>query len=265
VLMQLLSPTPVPGAVLVPPSAAVLNILENGGSYVIPAGAQITSESGAGAPNGILDSNELVTVLFAFRDSAGLNVTNLNAILLASNGVVSPVAVPVSATNYGPLTVYGHSVSRSFSFTVHGTNSYPVTPTFYLYDNQKYIGTAAFGFTVGEWTTSFTNTNLIVIRDNTNAAPYPSAIEVSGIGGSLVKATVTLNKFTHTYPKDVDVLVTAPAGTNTLLMVHSGYSYSVTNVVLTFDDAATNYLPNASIITNGVYKPTTNYLGRQFP
>jgi uncharacterized delta-60 repeat protein len=267
VLLQLFSPTPVPGAVLVSPSAAVLNILENGGSYVIPAGAQMVSDptSSFDYTNGILGSNDAVQVLFAFRDSAGLNVTNLNAILLASNGVVSPVAVPASATNYGPLTVYGHSVSRLFSFTVHGTNSYPVIPTFYLYDNQKYIGTAAFGFTVGTWTTSFTNTNLIVIRDNTNASPYPSAINVSGIGGTLVKATVTLNKFAHTYPKDVDVLVTAPAGTNTLLMVHNGYSYAVTNLVVTFDDAATNYLPNASIITNGVYKPTTNYLGRQFP
>jgi hypothetical protein len=179
--------------------------------------------------------------------------------------------VPASATNYGPLTVYGHSVSRPFTFTVQGTNSYPVTPIFYLYDNYKFIGTAVFPFTVGSWTSSFTNTNTIVIRDATNsvspspASPYPSSISVSGIGGSLVKATVTLNKFTHTYPKDVDVLVTAPAGTNTLLMAHNGSSFSVTNLMLTFDDAATNTLPSASILTNAVYKPTTNFLGRQFP
>ena len=272
VLLQLLSPSPVPGAVLTPPSAATLNILENGGSYVIPAGAQMVANSSqSDFTNGIIGSNDTVQILFAFRDSAGLNVTNLNAILQATNGVTSPTAVPSSATNYGPLTVYGHSVSRLFMFTANGTNALPLTPTFKLYDNAKFIGTAAFGFTVGSWTTSFTNATPIVIRDATNsvtpsaASPYPSVINVSGIGGSLIKATVSLNKFTHTYPKDVDALVTAPAGPNTLIMAHNGSSFAVTNLMLTFDDAATNNLPSASVLTNAVYKPTTNFLGRQFP
>ena len=65
---------------------------------------------------------------------------------------------------------------------------------------------------------------------------------MSGIGGSLVKATVTLNKLYHTSPSDVDALVVSPAGANTLIMAHVGGQVLVTNVVLTFDDAATNLM-----------------------
>ena len=261
-LLQLLNPT---NAYLVPPSAATLTILENGGSYVIPAGAQIVSESGAGAPNGILDSNETVQVRFAFRDSAGLNVTNLNAILLPTNGVLSPAAVPVSGTNYGPLMVYGHSVYRTFGFTVNGTNTQLIAPTFNLYDNAKFIGTAVFGFTVGQWTTSFTNTNMIVIRDNTNATPYPSVINVSGIGGTLIKSTVTLNRLAHSYPGDVDALVTSPAGTNTLIMANAGGSVGATNLMLNFDDSAATYLPQNTKISSGTNRPTSFFPVLTFP
>jgi hypothetical protein len=212
-----------------------------------------------------LDSNETVQVRFAFRDSAGLNVTNLNAILLPTNGVVSPAAMPVSATNYGPLTVYGHSVYRTFGFTVNGTNTQLIAPTFSLYDNAKFIGTAVFGFTVGQWTASFTNTNMIVIRDNTNATPYPSAINVSGIGGSLIKATVTLNKLAHSYPADVDAIVVAPAGTNTLIMANTGGGAGITNMILNFDDAAATYLPQNTKIIIGTNRPTSFFPVLTFP
>ena len=260
VLLQLLNPT---NGVLVAPSAATLNILEANGSYVIPAGAQIVTESGPA--NGIVDSNETLTVLFAFRDSAGLDVTNLNAVLLATNGVVSPTAVPPSATNYGPLKVYGHSVSRPFSFTATGTNAQPFTPTFKLYDGTKFIGLAAFGFTMGTWTTNFVNTNAIVIRDNTNATPYPVVIQVGGIGGTLLKATVTLNGLYHTSPADVDALVVSPAGLNTLIMANAGAQNVVTNIVLTFDDDATNSLPQFFRLSTGTNKPTQYLPVKQFP
>ena len=260
VLMQLVNPT---NGYLVSPSAATLTILEENGSYVIPAGAQIVSESGAGAPNGILDSNETVTVLFGFRDSAGLNVTNLVANLLATNGVLAPSP---SSQNYSNLTVYGHSVSRPFTFVVNGTNSLPIAPTFKLYDNAKFIGNASFSFTVGAWTRVFSNATTIVINDNTNASPYPSVINVSNIGVSLVKATVTLNRLTHTYPADVDALVMSPSGTNTLIMANAGSGFSVTNVILTFDDA-TNFpsLPQASRLTTGTNKPTGYFPVLPFP
>jgi uncharacterized delta-60 repeat protein len=261
VLLQLLNPV---NGYLVPPSVASLTILENGGSFVIPAGAQVVTNYTSQLSDGVIGSNDTVQVLFALRDSAGLNVTNLIAYLLATNGVVSPS--PASQV-YGPLTVYGHSVSEPFTFTAHSTNSFTIAPTFALYDNTKPIGTAVFHFSIGNWTTSFASTNTIVILDNTNASPYPSTINVSGIGTTLIKATVTLNKLTHTYPHDIDALVVSPAGTNTLIMAHVGggtNGNSVANITLTFDDAATNSLTQ-NRLTTSTNKPTQFYPVRNFP
>jgi uncharacterized delta-60 repeat protein len=261
VSLQLLNPT---NGFLVSPSAALLTILENGGSYVIPAGAQMITNytSYANYTNGIIGSNDTVQVLFGLRDSAGLNVTNLIAYLLPTNGVLAPS--PASQI-YGPLTVYGHSVSQPFTFTAHGTNSLTISPTFALYDSATYIGAAMFNFSIGAWTTSFANSNAIVILDNTNASPYPSIITVSGVGGTLLHAAVTLNKLTHTSPSDIDALVQAPGGTNTLIMAHVGGQMSVTNVILTFDDAAAKFLTQTNRLTTSTNKPTQFYPVRDFP
>jgi len=253
---------PVNGTLLIP-SAATLTIRDNTGSYVIPAGSQLLSETGAGAPNGLIDSNETVQVLFAFRDASARAVNSLVATLLATNGVTSPS--PASQT-YGPLTSYGHSVSMPFTFTAHGSNSQQIAATFQLQDGTTNIGTNVFGFTLGTATSVFSNNAVIVINDNAAASPYPSVINVSGVGGSLVKATVTLNKFAHTDPHDVSALVTAPAGTNTLIMSHTGGNgFGVTNLVLTFDDAATNSLPSSGAITSGTNRPTRYTPPNSFP
>jgi hypothetical protein len=203
-----------------------------------------------------------VQVLFAFRDSAGLNVTNLVATLLATNGA-TPVGY--STTNYGPLAVYGHSVSRPFTFTAHGTNALSISPTFQLFDNAKFIGPATFVFTVGSWTNIFANTNMIIINDNAAASPYPSIINVSGVGSSLVKATVTMTNLSHRSMSDIDALVVSPT-TNTLIMAHAGFFGAIiTHVTLTFDDAATNTVPTNTVPVSGSYQPTQNYPVLNFP
>ena len=249
--------------ILLYPSAATLTIRDNTGSYVIPAGSQLFSETGAGTPNGIIDSNETVQVLFAFRDAGGLDVTNLIATLLPTNGVAGPSP---SSQIYGPLMSHGHSVSMPFTFTAHGSNSQQIVATFKLQDNATIIGTNVFGYTLGASSAVFSNNAVIVINDTAAASPYPSVINVSGVGGSLIKATVTLNKFSHTDPHDVSALVTVPGGTNTLIMAHAGGNgYGVTNLVLTFDDAATNSLPSTGAITNGTYKPTSYAAPSKFP
>ena len=253
---------PVNGTLLIP-SAATLTIRDNTGSYVIPAGSQLLSETGAGAPNGLIDSNETVQVLFALRDAAGLNVNNLIATLQATNGVTGPSP---SSQVYGPLTSYGHSVSMPFTFTAHGSNNQQIAATFKLQDGTTNIGTAVFGYTLGTASAVFSNNAVIVINDNAAASPYPSVINVSGVGGSLVKATVTLVKFAHTDPHDVSALVTAPAGTNTLIMSHTGGNgFGVTNLVLTFDDTATNSLPSSGAITSGTNRPTRYTPPNSFP
>ena len=259
VLVSLSNPV---NGILINPSAATLTIRDNSGSFVIPAGSQLLLETNAGVPNGIIDPNESVEMLFAFRDVAGLDVTNLVATLLATNGVNNPSP---SAQTYGHLTAYGHSVSKPFAFAVAGTNNQQIAATFALRDGANSIGTAVFGYNLGKASQVFSNTAAIVINDNSAASPYPSIINVTGVGGQLIKATVTLNKLTHSNPHDVSALVASPNGTNTLLMSHvGGDGYSATNLVLTFDDAAGS-LPFTGAITNGTYKPTSTNQPNTFP
>jgi hypothetical protein len=260
VLLGLSSPG---NATLVSPSAAVLTIHDNTGSFVIPAGSQVVTNYTSHTASGIIGSNDTVQVLFAFRDAGGTNVLNLLATLLATNGVTP---VNYATTNYGPLVYGGHSVSRPFTFTVQGTNNQAIAATFNLYDSSlgHFIGTAVFGYTLGTSTSVFANSSTIIINDDSAASPYPSVINVIGVGGSLIKATVTLNRLTHTYPHDVSALVVAPSGLNTLIMSHVGGNNSVTNVVLTFDDAAATSLSQARLTTS-TNKPSISAPPYKFP
>ena len=262
VLLTLSAPV---NGILFAPSAATLTIRDNTGSYVIPAGTQMVTNytSLSDYTNNLIGSNDTVQVLFAFRDASLVNVTNLIATLLPNSGVTNPVP---SSQVYGPLTAYGHSVSMPFTFTANGTNGQQIAATFQLQDGAKNIGTNIFGFTLGTTATVFSNNAAIIINDAAAASPYPSVINVSGVGGSLIKATVTLNRLSHTDPHDVSALVTVPGGTNTLLMSHAGGNgYGVTNIVLTFDDAATNSLPSSGALTTGTNKPTGYSPPNKFP
>jgi uncharacterized delta-60 repeat protein len=257
VLLQLLNPT---NDILVTPSAATLTILDNTGSYVVPAGAALTYESGP--VNGIIDPNETVTLLFGFRDAGFLNVTNLVATLLPVTGVTSPSG----SQNYGPLIAGGHSVSEPFTFTANGTNGQAIVSTFSLADSGKPIGTNTFTFTLGSWTTKFTNAASIVINDYSAASPYPSPISVSGVGGTLIKATVTVTNMNHTRASDIAMLVVSPAVKDTLLEANAGGSHAISDVTITFDDAATNSpLPQTGQIVSGTNAPTAYLPVLQFP
>ena len=117
---------------------------------------------------------------------------------------------------------------------------------------------------------TFSNTNFISLNETlptppTPATPYPSTNIVTGLSGLVVqKATVTLQGFSHTFPSDVDILLVGPQGQRTILMASAGGQnrYSVTNLTLTFDDDATNFLPVNSALTNGVFKPTNGFLAQ---
>jgi uncharacterized delta-60 repeat protein len=262
VLLQLSAPV---NGILIAPSAATLTIHDTSGSYVVPAGSTLISESGAGAPNGIIDSNETVTLLFAFRDAGGNDVSNLVARLIATSGV-TPVS-PVTNT-YGQLKYKGHSVSRPFTFTAIGTNGQQIAATFLLTNVVNNIGTnigtAIFSYTLGSWIATYSNTAPIYIPyigapgGEGPASPYPSIINVSGLSGTVIKTTLTLTNVTHTSPSDIDAMLVAPDQLDTLFMAHAGGENGILHVTLTFDDAATNFLSQYGQITNGVYKPT-NY------
>jgi uncharacterized delta-60 repeat protein len=237
--------------------------ITGGNGLVIPAGSALVHESFT-PPNYIIDPGETVTLLFTFTNSAGNNVTNLVATLLATNGVTSPSG----PQSYGPLIVGGPSASLPFSFTASGTNGQSIAATFQLQSGTNNLGTAVFTYMLGTLTNTFANTNLIVINDYAAASPYPSTINVSGVGGSLIKVTVTFANLTHAWPADIDALLESPRQQSALLMANAGGGYAVHGVTLTFDDAASTAptnLPQAGQIVSHTYKPTAYFPVATFP
>jgi uncharacterized delta-60 repeat protein/uncharacterized repeat protein (TIGR01451 family) len=240
------------------PSAASLTIHDNSGSLIVPAGSLLTSENMT--QNNVIEPGETVSLLLALRNAGGTNTGNMVATLLATNGITAPSG----AQSYGSLVVDGPSASRSFSFTASGTNGQTITVTLALQDGSINRGTALFSYVLGTSSSSASTNGLITINDNTNATPYPSTINVSGVVGTISKATVTLSNITHFFPADIGALVLSPTGQKLLLMANSG-SAPLTNVSLTFDDSAANALPVSGQITNGTYRPNGVSLVTTFP
>ena len=235
-------------AVAVDPSAATITIIENDGSLIVPAGAVLTWESGP--VNGMIDTNETVTMLFGLRNASGTNTMNLSASLLATNGVVNPSG----PRTYGVLLTNGASAHQPFTFTANATNGQTIRAFFRVVDGD-FTSQVTFDLAVGRTITVYSNAAAIVINDKTNASPYPSPITVSGLQGSITKATVTLTNLYHSAPKDISVLLVAPTGQKTYLMSKTGGTSALKRVSLTFDDVAPTSLTTAQI-TSGEYKPT---------
>jgi len=121
-------------------------------------------------------------------------------------------------------------------------------------------------------TLTFSNASVIAINDGSAppivAGPYPSSITVTGFAGQAVtKATVNLFGFTHGFPSDVDILLVGPQGQKSILMANAGgqNKYSVTNLVLTFDDDAASTLPIYTKLVSGTFKPTDGYAALGYP
>ncbi|MCX8156409.1 MAG: hypothetical protein N3J91_08190 [Verrucomicrobiae bacterium] len=240
--------------------AAVLTILDDDDSILVPVAAALVSESGP--VNGSLDAGETVTVRLALRNIGNVAASNLVATLLPTNGVVNPGA----AQTYGLVLPGGVSVSRPFTFTVGATNGGLVRATLRLQDGAQDAGTVTFDLQVGARTTRFVNANPITIVDDSPATPYPSLINVSGLNGSVGKVTVTVSNLSHAFPRDISMMLVGPQGQRVVLMGYAvgGWENALQGVTLTFDDAATNALPANAAVSSGRYRPT-NYFSLPFP
>lgn len=107
---------------------------------------------------------------------------------------------------------------------------------------------------------TFSNSAAITINDSasppTQASTYPSQITVSG-EPTVADLNVTLNGFSHTFGDDVDMLLVGPQGQSVILM-SDAIGDVASNLTLTFDDQAANFLPDEDPAVSGSYKPT-NY------
>jgi subtilisin-like proprotein convertase family protein len=91
------------------------------------------------------------------------------------------------------------------------------------------------------------------------AAPYPSEIAVSGLNGPITNVTVTLHRFGHTHPTDVDILLVSPAGDTVMVMSDACFEGDIEDFTWTFSDQA----PRAMSIDKSdcgefTYRPTNH-------
>lgn len=114
----------------------------------------------------------------------------------------------------------------------------------------------------------FANASPIIIQDNRTAQPYPSTITVSGVNGAVNRVTVALAGLTHTYTRDLGVLLVGPRGQKVVLMRKAGgkgTGAAVGNVNLTFADSATSALPSNTQINSGTHRPSDFAPGANLP
>ena len=225
---------------------------------IVAVGALVESESGP--VNGGLDAGETVTIRFFLRNTGGSDVASLTGTLAASGGVVSPSA----AQSYGTVPFGGAPVGRSYSFSASGSPGGTVTATLWLTNAGASLGSVTFSFTLGNSAT-YALSQINIPSGPGAASPYPSAFSVSGLSGLVDKATVTFSNLSHTFPADIDALLTGAGGRNVMLMSDAGLSYVISNKVVTFDDAAASSLPNNAAITTGTYRPTDYETGDIMP
>lgn len=105
---------------------------------------------------------------------------------------------------------------------------------------------------------TFSNTGQIAIPTSGLATPYASEIRVGGLKrGKIRDVNLTLKNFSHTYPDDVDVMVSHGGVTRTV-MSDVGGGDDVDNITLKLDDEAANLLPGTSQLTSGTFVPTND-------
>lgn len=110
----------------------------------------------------------------------------------------------------------------------------------------------------------FCNAATITIPSSGAATPYPSNISVSGLTGVVTNVTVDVFGLSHTFPDDIDILLVSPSGKAVPLMSDVGSSTDITNVNLTFDDAAAQFFTDSGTIVSGTFRPT-NMASDSFP
>ena len=107
----------------------------------------------------------------------------------------------------------------------------------------------------------FQNTASIAIPDSGAATPYPSAITVAGLPGTITNTTATLVDFNHTFPDDVAVLLDGP-GADVELMRRAGGGVAgvdptdAANITYTFADGSPALTDGSPFSPSGTYRPS---------
>jgi uncharacterized repeat protein (TIGR01451 family) len=217
----------------------------------------------SGSANGAINANQTVVVAFTLENIGSVSTTNLTATLQTNAGVIPTSAQTIS---YGAISP-GSTGTESFQFTGQGAPGSTIAAVLVLHDSSfpqdSLLGTITNTFVIPTNAT-FGNNAFISIPAFGAATPYPSGILVSGAPGVVSTVTASLQGFTHSFPHDVNVLLTSPTGQQTILMAHVGGSYSVTNLNLGFDETAAQTFPETPL-TSSTNLPTQGGSFDTFP
>jgi len=221
----------------------------------IDVGAALLLSESIAPANGALDPGETVTVRLELANKGAAATANLVATLLPTGGVTTNSGPQVKT--YGAIAS-GSSASQDYTFKANGNLGDTLSATLQLQDGATSLGTVTFTFQLGETVRGGSGTAIVGV-DVGPALTYPSIVNISGVSGTILKATVTLTNVTHTFPDDFDILLVSPTGKKVILMSDAGGGFAISGINITFDDSAASFLPDNGQITDGVYRPS-NYL-----
>ena len=210
-------------------------------------------------------------------DCGGGFVINHCTLTLTDSGPPLPDNAQISTGTYRPtnysdgndaLDRFPPNAAQAYSTSLAVFNNTSPNGTWNLYvvdDSSGDIGAINDGWTLELETTAFQNLGTITIPNTMTANPYPGVITVDNLPASITNVNLTLRQLTHSVPGNLDIMLTAPSGQNTIIMSDAGGAFGVNSVMLTFDDNAATSLPADSQIVAGTYKPTNIGDGDTFP
>jgi subtilisin-like proprotein convertase family protein len=218
---------------------------------VAPNGSKVILMSDVGGSNPVNGAN-----LF-FSDTAATSLPDNSQIV---SGSYKPTNINDGADSF-PAPAPGGAPTGARLSALNGSIANGTWQLFLVDDNGNNAGSINGGWTLFVQSSP----DAISIPDVGAAQPYASQKTITGLPGTVTKATVTLSNFSHTSPDDVDVMLVAPNGRSVVLMSDAGGTTEVGGLNLTFDDTAASNLPDSAPLTSGTYKPTDFEPGETFP
>lgn len=229
-----------------------------GGTSTVSGGWSINLTAGsAAATTTSLTSNlnpaqtgQTITFTSTTTQTTGGAPVNAGTVSFTNNGaaIAGCTAVAVNASGVATCSTTSPQGTRTIAATYSGTASFGTsTATLTQIVNSPTVVSGS----------QFCNNGGVTVIDGGAADVYPANIVVSGLVGTISKVTTQVNGFTAARPSNLDVQLVGPTSAAFQFMSDGGDAVNaVSNINLTFDDAAASQLPNGTALSGGTYRPT---------
>jgi len=209
--------------------------------------------------NNAIDPGEQVEVTINLYNPGPNDTGNLTVVMpyLGAYGILPP---DWSQNSYGHTNNYGvipagGSVGRSFDFIADGPCGGTVNAVLEVSDGTNFW-TVTQPFLLGKGiSTNASFTNRVAVNLSARST-FVSAINVTGLTGTVNRVSVTLSNFAVPKPGMVDIVLKGPSGKSAILLSGVGGSFATTNLIVTFDDEAGGSFTSSGPIVPGTYQPS---------